>query len=255
LSDDTLVTINVTNVDEPPNAVNDSVFTNVNGNGSSFLIPEAALLLNDTDPDSVLDVTATSGLSDLTSASLLTDPGSVTVVNNDTDGGSFTYTATGGAQTDTASVSVTVDSSGTLSGNGSDNIIIGSSADQTIEGGGGRDIMYGRGGSDTYIFNDGESGKTLATADIISDFDPANDHINLSAVDAGPGGGDQDFSDAGNGGFTQNAGVVAHGVTWHQQGADTVVQMDTDGNTASVEMMIVLTGINANNLHASNFTG
>jgi hypothetical protein len=31
--------------------------------------------------------------------------------------------------------------------------------------------------------------------------------------------------------------------------------MDTDGNTASVEMMIVLTGINANNLHASNFTG
>ena len=225
----------------------------------SFTVPVSAFIAFSSDPDG--DTRAISGVSDpgshFTTVSHSNVTHSVTIDdNNSTSNNTFNYTIDDGhGGTDTGSVSYQQDNS-SLSGTSGSDILVGTTGNETFTGGNGRDYMIGGGGSDTYTFNDGESGNTLATADIVRDFDPANDHIDLSAVDAGPiGGGNQNFSDAGNGGFTQNAGVVAHGVTWHQQGADTVVPMDTDGNTASVEMMIVLTGVNANNLHASNFTG
>ena len=94
--------------------MNDSIIVNVKRRWQRSIIPEAALLTaNDTDPDSVLDITgrvASMTLLQSVSSRTLDRPTIIlTVVNNDTDGGSFTYTATGGAQTDTASVSVTLE--------------------------------------------------------------------------------------------------------------------------------------------------
>jgi Ca2+-binding RTX toxin-like protein len=95
-------TVHVNVTDDPINANNDSIITN-NSLGTAMVIPEWVLLANDTDPDSVMDVTAVSGQSDVT-ASL--SPGSVTVTDNSPAGGSFVYTATGDATSDTATVSV-----------------------------------------------------------------------------------------------------------------------------------------------------
>jgi VCBS repeat-containing protein len=143
--------VNVTATDDAPNAANDIVRTIVSGNGSTTIIPEWALLLNDSDPDHTLVITDASlpGGSDLTSVSPETNPGSVTVVNNDNDGGTFNYTATGGAQSDTASVSLIVDT-GTMDGSGSNNeIFIGDANANTINGNAGNDILIGGDGNDS----------------------------------------------------------------------------------------------------------
>ncbi|MGB3337873.1 MAG: peroxidase family protein, partial [Devosia sp.] len=95
-------TINVTPVDSPVNAVNDTIITNA-APGSAFDIPEWVLLANDVDVDDIVDVTAVSAPNGVT-ASLNT--GSVTVTDTGAPDGSFTYTATGGPATDNAVVTV-----------------------------------------------------------------------------------------------------------------------------------------------------
>ena len=100
--------VTVTNVTVEAN--NDVVRTAVSGPGSTTVVPEWALLHDDTSSvGKILDITATGSVSDLTSASLVTNPGSVTIVNNDVDGGSFVYTASDGIETDTATVTVQID--------------------------------------------------------------------------------------------------------------------------------------------------
>jgi VCBS repeat-containing protein len=254
LFDEAQITINVTNVNEAPTANNDTVITNISGSGAAIAIPDAALLLNDTDPEG--QTLTISSVGSASSGSVGHAGTTTTFTDNNTNGGGFSYTAQDGGSpnlTDTASVDVNRVSGPTITGGNGDEILIGSSGNDTLDGNGGRDYLIGNGGNNTFRFDDGDSGNTIATADVIADFKPAGDIIDLSAIDAVSGGSDQNFS--GNGGFTQTASVVAHGVSWFQNGADTVVQIDTNGDTANVEMMIVLTGINASALHASNFVG
>ena len=106
-----LQTIDVTVTNVTVDANNDVVRTAVSGLGSTTVVPEWALLHDDTSSvGNTLDVTATGSVSDLLLANLAIIPGSVTIVNNDTDGGSFVYTASDGIETDTASVTVEIDS-------------------------------------------------------------------------------------------------------------------------------------------------
>ena len=101
----TTVTVNETN--DAPDAVNDSILTNVAG-GSPIVVPEWVLTANDVDPDSaVLDISAVAGANSLGSLSLATNPGSVTFADTGALGGSFTYTVSDGSLTDNASVAVT----------------------------------------------------------------------------------------------------------------------------------------------------
>jgi hypothetical protein len=254
VSNTATTTVHVDAVNDPPVAHDLTVVSSFGGN--LFTVPDAAFLAFCTDADGdALSISGVSNALGFTTLSHSNTTHSVTIDDNNNPGGSFDYTIDDGhGGTDTGSVTYQQDTNGTLSGTNGDDIIVGGPGNQTIDGGSGRDYMIGGGGSDTYVFNDNDSGNTLATADIISDFDPANDMIDLSAVDAGPGSGDQDFSTQG--GFHANTSTVfAHGVSWFQNGADTVVQIDTDGNTASPEMMLVLTGVNASNLHAANFVG
>lgn len=142
----------------------------------------------------------------------------------------------------------------TLQGSAGNDVLFGSGGNDTLIGGAGRDLMLGGSGADTFDFNaTSESANAATLADIIGDFDPASDEIDLGSIDANTGsGGNQDFSALG--GFSQNGSVVQNGVTWFQSGADTVVQLDNTGDT-SADMMFVLTGVNASTLTASNFTG
>lgn len=153
-------TVNLTAVDDKPDANNDRVYTNAGANGTT-VIPEWALLFNDADPDSSLDITELSNLSNLNTVSLLTKPGSVTVVdNNNTSSGSFIYTVTAGGQVDTAAVTLVVDTSNALDGNDSNNILVDTNAaNSTLNGNDGNDILIGNVGDD--ILNGGDDDDVL----------------------------------------------------------------------------------------------
>lgn len=163
LSDSNIATttVNVVAVDDPTNANNDSVITNISGT-TNIVIPEWALLANDTDVDSELDITAVSGANSLSNLSLLTNPGSITFTDPTTgqSGGSFTYTAMGDTDTDAATVSVTRDTTATVDGTTGDNILVGSSGASTFDGGTGDDIVLAGDGGDTIVWNANGNGAT-----------------------------------------------------------------------------------------------
>ncbi|WP_147022869.1 peroxidase family protein, partial [Microvirga aerophila] len=144
-------TVNVIAVNDAPVANNDTVFTNFTT--APFIVPEWALLANDTDGEgAALDVTALSAVNGLT-ASLTANPGSVTLTDTGTAGGAFTYTANDGSgaanATDTANVTVTRDTTGAINGNDGDNILIGDGANSTLSGGQGNDLVFAGAGNDT----------------------------------------------------------------------------------------------------------
>ncbi|MEH2570888.1 T1SS-143 domain-containing protein [Bradyrhizobium sp. AZCC 1577] len=212
-------TINITAVNDAPTAAADTVITNV-GNNAAVVIPEWALVANDTDLDNVLDVTAVSaGTSGTTSHATGTgNGGSVTFTDdgsnlNGGNNGSFTYKATDGSAT-AAAVTVTIDnrSTGTttltggnaneiligrsgasnaLNGDNGNDVLIGNDLADTLNGGDGRDIMVGGASGDTFSIFSGESavtigasgdGGTIAGYDIIKDFNVTADKLSLNGT-------------------------------------------------------------------------
>ncbi|NRP20186.1 Hemolysin, chromosomal [Ensifer adhaerens] len=141
-------TVNVTAVQDPTVANDDSIVTNV-ARGTAIIIPEWAFLYNDTDPDSALDVTAVSAANGLTGVSLTTNPGSVTLTDptNGTAGGLFTYTATG-SNADNANVALTYDTAGPITGGNGSQILVGSDAANSFNAGAGNDVILAGGGDD-----------------------------------------------------------------------------------------------------------
>jgi len=96
----------------------------------------------------------------------------------------------------------------------------------------------GGAGNDTFVFSAvSDSGNTEAAADLVADFVHLADRIDVSAIDSNSGvSGNQAFV---WGGTTP----TANGIWYAESGGNTLLYFDTNGNTASVEMMIVLTGI------------
>jgi len=123
-----------------------------------------------------------------------------------------------------------------LTGNaGADNLLGGAGAD-TLTGGAGDDLLRGDNGTDRFVFTSLGDG-----ADTIQDFALSTtsqpDRIDLSAIDAVPGGADNAFAFVA----VQNAGTVANSVTWQITGGVTLVRIDTDG-VAGAELTITLAG-------------
>jgi Ca2+-binding RTX toxin-like protein len=140
-------------------------------------------------------------------------------------------------------------------GNAVDNIIIGNSGNNTLSGlagadtinggagndaiigGSGADILKGELGNDKFVFTN-LADSLPNTPDTITDFMHGADIIDLSAIDANTSSkGNQIFFFGG-----QNPDAVAHSVTWHEAGGNTVVQADVSGD-ATADLTIVLTGI------------
>ncbi len=120
--------------------------------------------------------------------------------------------------------------------------LYGGSGNDRIDGGGGQDRLIGGTGSDIFVFSatsDSSAFSAFSLPDVITDFEPGIDRIDLSAIDAASGGGNEAFLWGGN-----NVNAVANSVTWFDDGANTIIRIDTTGDTVA-EMQITLsaTGI------------
>ena len=136
-----------------------------------------------------------------------------------------------------------------ISGNGGNDAIYGGSGNDTIAGGGGDDQIYGGFGADSIIAGNGNDTihylSLNDTNDTISSFASGHDKIDLSQIDANSSvAGNQAFA---WGGEQSGQSVLANSVTWYHHvvaGTDVVeVLADTDGNVASAEFHITLSGV------------
>lgn len=95
-----------------------------------------------------------------------------------------------------------------------DDTLIGGAGNDLLMGGAGRDLHSGGTGADSFRFAGGDfAGSTLALADVIADFSEAEgDRIDLSAIDAISGGGDDAFRFIGNAMFSGAGGELRTGV-------------------------------------------
>ena len=172
--------INVAAANAAPTANGDNVITNV-ALGSSFAIPEWALLNNDTDPEgATLDVTTVSVGSGGTAAHTpgIGNGGHVSFTDPAPAGGSFTYSATDGTTASpSATVTVTQDAVGDLNGTASADILLGSGS-VTFVGGDGHDVLIAitSGSNNIYQFdlNDG--------SDIINDASGTEDRVRIATA-------------------------------------------------------------------------
>jgi len=67
-----------------------------------------------------------------------------------------------------------------LDGGGGNDVLIGDAGDDTLRGGFGHDVLTGAAGADTFVLAAGEGGRTLAAADLITDFEDGVDAIGLA---------------------------------------------------------------------------
>ena len=135
----------------------------------------------------------------------------------------------------------------TLTGSTAANVLMGLAGNDTLVGGSGADILTGGLGADRFVFS-ALADSAPGTQDFVTDFAHGTDIIDLSALDANTSAsGNQAFAFGG-----QNENVVGNSVTWFENGGNTIIRADVNGNTAA-DFMITLTGTN-HNLSAFDFT-
>jgi len=155
--------VTVTITSQRPVEGDDVVLTNV-GTNAAVVIPEWALVANDTDPDSTkLDVATTLigpiGGSELTHDNGVGSNGTVTFKDDGALGGSFNYHATDGAAVSMGlggNVTVTNQAGGNLTGTAAHEIIVAGDNATAIDGKGGNDFIFGGKADDTVVFHDGD---------------------------------------------------------------------------------------------------
>lgn len=127
-----------------------------------------------------------------------------------------------------------------LFGNSANNLLQGGAGDDELTGFAGKDTLVGGLGSDVFKFTDQiESGPTMLSADVITDFDPLYDRFDLRDMDANSDiAGNQGFAFQGFvSSFTDAAQIRAAYVS-----GNTVLYLNTDTDM-STESVIVLNGI------------
>ena len=137
-----------------------------------------------------------------------------------------------------------------LAGQAGPNLLDGRAGDDVLRGRGGPDTLIGGAGADRFVLDDGDSGAGALRRDVILDFEPGVDRIDLSRIDAVQNvPGDQAFrpgitawSGAGQPFAPNGAGRIAYhhevigGVTW------TVIDLNIDKDAAA-DMQIALRGL------------
>jgi serralysin len=128
----------------------------------------------------------------------------------------------------------------TLSGGAGNDILSGGGGNDILIGGTGIDTLTGGTGADTFVFATGDSSPVAGQHDLITDFTPGVDHIDLSGIDAISSTPARDgFHFVGAAAFDGTAGALdysydaVHGVT--------VLSGDTNGDRVA-DFSIDLTG-------------
>jgi Ca2+-binding RTX toxin-like protein len=258
-------TVHVTPVDDPAVLAADNVITNI-GTGTTtaanIVIPDWALLANDTDPDSALAIASIGGATGLTISGqgLGHSGGQVTLRDTSPDGGSFTYHVNGASPD--AKVTVSEDTVGALDGTANNDIIVGKAAGSTILAGAGNDIVFvgtghddisGGAGSDTFVFRSVAEAGNNGTRDVIQDFATlasagvVHDTLDMSGIDANTGQfGSQAFT-WDTVALTGTSGAVARGhLGYYYQTINgvehTILTGNTSSNAASHDVQVDLLG-------------
>lgn len=121
----------------------------------------------------------------------------------------------------------------TISGSYGDDVIYGGGGRDLIAGGFGRDQLWGGTGADVFVFSAAAEMGIQTTADVIKDFVPGQDRIEL-AFDT--------LHFIGTRHFSQTAGEVRFEASTHR------LQIDTDGN-GTTDASLVLVGVTALTAH------
>ncbi|MEQ1717011.1 MAG: hypothetical protein ABL907_13670 [Hyphomicrobium sp.] len=132
-----------------------------------------------------------------------------------------------------------------LAGNTLNNVLTGNAAHNILTGGLGRDTLSGKAGADTFDFNaPGETGKTAATRDYITDF-TSSDVIDLSTIDANGARAELGtFAWRGAAGFTGVAGQLHYTLVNSANNAldRTIIEGDLNGDRVA-DFQIELKGL------------
>jgi hypothetical protein len=109
-------------------------------------------------------------------------------------------------------------------GYGGKDTMHGNGGNDFLQGGTSQDKLYGGTGADDFIYNDGETGKTSTTRDIIYDFKSGTDDLDLRWVDANTKkSGDQNFVFSGT--------TADNNEVWYKKsGANVIVYGDNTGD-------------------------
>jgi Ca2+-binding RTX toxin-like protein len=126
--------------------------------------------------------------------------------------------------------------------------LIGGHGNDWFFGGLGADAMTGGAGNDVFYYDD-VSQSTIATNDTILDF-ASGDKIDLSAIDAISGGGDDAFSFLGTAAFTNHAGELR---LVNTSGNNWLVQGDINGDGV-VDLQIAFINSDAHPITSADFT-
>ena len=253
LTFDQALTVSINDVNEAPIARNDSGFTA--NQSEAKLIPIAALLVNDTDPDanSTLAIQP-NGFSNLVGGKAALQDGNVVFTPNANFSGaaSFKYTVGDGSLTSQALVSLTVGR--TVKGGSGNNTLIGNGGDDYFSGGNGADKLYGNGGDDTLLGGNGKDILWGGDGDDYLSGGGGDDLLNGGAgrdifVLSRKGNGQDTIEDftVGQDQIALSGGLKYNQLTFANGNGGALIRF---GN----ETLGLLTGVNANQLLASSFT-
>lgn len=157
-----------------------------------------------------------------------------------TDSGGMTFSAfenlTGTAFGDTLTGSTGANG---LTGDGGDDRLYGGGGNDLLIGGAGADVMDGGTGADVFLYS-ATSDSTLAASDTIQGFVQGQDLINLSPIDAIPGGGDDAFAFVGTAAFNGTEAEIRY--QRNEGSGTTTVSLHLPGAT-NPDMQLVLVGL------------
>ena len=129
---------------------------------------------------------------------------------------------------------LTLTGSGNTSGTGNsaNNVIIGNSGDNILTGKAGADTLTGNGGIDSFVFAGGDTGSAIGSRDLIADFTPGTDRIDLTGIDANSTvSGSNAFRLLGTSAFDGAAAALRY--SYDAGRGVTVLEGDTNGDRAA----------------------
>ena len=137
---------------------------------------------NTTDTGTQVGVVVNLGTTALTSSAIAIATGDLTANSTSSVAANTSHYLYATAVATNSAVSDTLNSMENVVGSQGTDYIVGSAGANSIDGDAGRDTVTGGLGADTFVFAAGDSGQTITTADVITDYTTGTDLIDVTAV-------------------------------------------------------------------------